>query len=197
MNVVDRFFNRLMDFCMLLAKLMLLAMTIIICVHVFYRYALNRAIRWSEEITMMMMVYMGFFSIAYGVKHRLHLSVNLFYDSLPARIQKIVLKFTDLILMIMGLVLLYFGIGLIKSTMNNIMIATHLPSAMLYGGVPVSGVLIAYFSFINLVGRGQTPETVPAAGAGAEGKVQAAGVRAEREVQAAEQPPADGRADHD
>ena len=70
MNVVDRFFNRLMDFCMLLAKLMLLAMTIIICVHVFYRYALNRAIRWSEEITMMMMVYMGFFSIAYGVKHR-------------------------------------------------------------------------------------------------------------------------------
>ena len=41
--------------------------------------------------------------------------------------------------------------------MNNIMIATHLPSAMLYGGVPVSGVLIAYFSFINLVGRGQTP----------------------------------------
>lgn len=181
---------------MLLAKLMLLAMTIIICVHVFYRYALNRAIRWSEEITMMM-VYMGFFSIAYGVKHRLHLSVNLFYDSLPARIQKIVLKFTDLILMIMGLVLLYFGIGLIKSTMNNIMIATHLPSAMLYGGVPVSGVLIAYFSFINLVGRGQTPETVPAAGAGAEGKVQAAGVRAEREVQAAEQTPAEGRADHD
>ena len=123
MNVIDRFFNRLMDLCMLLAKLMLLTMTIIICIHVFYRYALNQAIRWSEEITMMLMVYMGFFSIAYGVKHRLHLSVNLFYDSLPAGLQRIILKLTDFILMIMGLVLLYFGISLIKSTMHNIMIA--------------------------------------------------------------------------
>jgi TRAP-type C4-dicarboxylate transport system permease small subunit len=151
-NVIDRFFNRLMDLCMLLAKLMLLTMTIIICIHVFYRYALNQAIRWSEEITMMLMVYMGFFSIAYGVKHRLHLSVNLFYDSLPAGLQRIILKLTDFILMIMGLVLLYFGISLIKSTMHNIMIATHLPSAMLYGAVPVSGILIAYFSFVNFTG---------------------------------------------
>lgn len=152
MKYIDTFFNRLLDLCMLLAKLMLVAMTIIICIHVFYRYVLNRGIRWSEEITMMMMVYMGFFSIAYGVKHRLHLSVTVFFDSLPEGLKQAVLKFTDAVLMIMGVVLLYFGIGLIKSTMNNIMVATHLPSAMLYGGVPVSGILIAYFSFINLTG---------------------------------------------
>lgn len=152
MKYIDTFFNRLLDLCMLLAKIMLLAMTIIICVHVFYRYVLNRGIRWSEEITMMMMVYMGFFSIAYGVKHRLHLSVTIFFDNLPEPVRRVVLKFTDAVLMIMGVVLLYFGIGLIKSTMNNIMIATHLPSAMLYGGVPISGILIAYFSFINLTG---------------------------------------------
>lgn len=159
MNRIDRFFNRLMDLCMLLAKLMLLAMTIIICIHVFCRYVLNQAVRWSEEVTMMLMVYMGFFSIAYGVKHRLHLSVNLFYDSLPSSLQSLILKLTDLIMMIMGIVLLYFGIGLIKSTMHNIMIATHLPSAMLYGAVPVSGILIAYFSFVNLIGWKQSTGT--------------------------------------
>ena len=152
MKYVDCFFNKLLDICMLLAKIMLVAMTVIICIHVFCRYALNRGIRWSEEITMMLMVYMGFFSIAYGVKHRLHLSVTILYDSMPEAVQKAVLKFTDAVLMLMGIVLLYFGISLIKSTMNNIMIATHLPSAMLYGGVPVSGVLIAYFSFLNLTG---------------------------------------------
>lgn len=152
MKYIDAFFNRLLDVCMLLAKIMLVVMTIIICIHVFYRYVLNRGIRWSEEITMMMMVYMGFFSIAYGVKHRLHLSVTVFFDTLPESMKNVILKFTDAVLMIMGIVLLYFGIGLIKSTMNNIMIATHLPSAMLYGGVPISGILIAYFSFINLTG---------------------------------------------
>ena len=101
---------------------------------------------------MMMMVYMGFFSIAYGVKHRLHLSVTVFFGILPEPVKRAVLKFTDAVLMVMGIVLLYFGIGLTKSTMNNLMIATHLPSAMLYGGVPISGILIAYFSFVNLTG---------------------------------------------
>ena len=152
MKYIDAFFNRLLDLCMILAKILLVVMTIIICIHEFYRYVLNRSIRWSEEITMMMMVYMGFFSIAYGVKHRLHLSVTVFFDILPEPVKRAVLKFTDAVLMVMGIVLLYFGIGLIKSTMNNLMIATHLPSAMLYGGVPISGILIAYFSFVNLTG---------------------------------------------
>ena len=55
MKYIDAFFNRLLDLCMILAKILLVVMTIIICIHVFYRYVLNRSIRWSEEITMMMM----------------------------------------------------------------------------------------------------------------------------------------------
>lgn len=82
MKYIDAFFNRLLDLCMILAKILLVVMTIIICIHVFYRYVLNRSIRWSEEITMMMMVYMGFFSIAYGVKHRLHCSRSKFLTKL-------------------------------------------------------------------------------------------------------------------
>ena len=53
---------------MILAKILLVVMTIIICIHVFYRYVLNRSIRWSEEITMMMMgCTWGFLVSTYGV----------------------------------------------------------------------------------------------------------------------------------
>ena len=151
MKYIDAFFNRLLDLCMILAKILLVVMTIIICIHVFYRYVLNRSIRWSEEITMMMMVYMGFLVSTYGVNIG-SFECDCVFDILPEPVKRAVLKFTDAVLMVMGIVLLYFGIGLIKSTMNNLMIATHLPSAMLYGGVPISGILIAYFSFVNLTG---------------------------------------------
>jgi TRAP-type C4-dicarboxylate transport system permease small subunit len=149
---IDWFFNALLDLCISIAKAMLVAMVLIICIHVLFRYAFNTGIKWSEEISMMLMVYFGFISITYGVKHNLHLNIVVFFEMFPKIIQKILAKLIHIIIFSIGIVLMLFGFNLIQSTINNVMTATRLPSAMLYGAVPVSGLLIAYFSFANLIG---------------------------------------------
>ena len=105
MKIIDRFFRCFMNVCIWVAKLLLLAMTILVCISVFYRYILGRGITWSDEVSMLLMVWFGFISIAYGVKQKLHLSVELIYNFLPATLQRIFSKVTMAIVSILGSVM--------------------------------------------------------------------------------------------
>ena len=100
---------------------------------------------------MLLMVWFGFISIAYGVKQKLHLSVELIYNFLPATLQRIFSKVTMAIVSILGILMAVYGVLLMQSTMNNVMAATRWPSATLYAVIPVSGILIAYFAFAQCI----------------------------------------------
>lgn len=152
MKYIDTFFNIIMDVCIMIAKILLVGMTILVCVSVFYRYVLNKGIKWSDEVSMLLMVYFGFISIVYGVKEHLHLSVELFYNMFPEKIQNVFQKITMSMVALLGIMMAIYGSLLVKSTMNNVMTATRWPSATLYGIVPVAGVLIAYYAFIDVIG---------------------------------------------
>lgn len=149
---IDYVFNFLLDVLVFAAKVMILAMTIIMCVAVFVRYVLNSGLNWSDEVAMMLMVYVGFISIAYGVKHQLHLSVEIFYNMFPAIVQKIITKINTAIICYLGGMMAYYGALLVKSAWGSAMTATRLPNGVLYAMVPISGVFVAYFSFMQLVG---------------------------------------------
>lgn len=152
MKYIDRAFSFILDVLIFLAKVMLVGMTCIICVHVFYRYVLNSGIKWSEEVSMLLYVYFGFISIAYGVRYKLHLGIELFFNHFPEAIKKICVKIADTVVMICGVLIAINGVQLVQSTGTTVMTTTRWPSYLLYIMVPVLGVMIAYFSFANLIG---------------------------------------------
>jgi len=153
MAFLDRVFDKIMEIYLFMAKLFLIAMVLIIGVQVFFRYVLNQSISWSEEISMLLMVMFGFISIAIGVQKGLHLNISLFYDRFPSSLKFVCDKFVDSTIMGVGLVMVVYGILLIKSTMHAPMPATGLPAATLYCIVPLTGLLIFYYSFSDLIGH--------------------------------------------
>lgn len=153
MAFLDRVFDMIMKIYLIMAKFFLVAMVLIIGVQVFFRYILNRSISWSEEISMLLMVMFGFISIAIGVQKGLHLNISLFYDRFPPVVKIVCDKIVDFVVMGIGLIMLYYGILLIQSTMHAPMAASGLPAATLYGIVPLSGLLIFYYSFSDLIGH--------------------------------------------
>lgn len=161
MVFLDRVFDLIMKIYLFMAKLFLVAMVLIIGVQVFFRYVLNRSISWSEEFSMLLMVMFGFISIAIGVQKGLHLNISLFYDRFPLKIQKVCDKIVDFSVMGIGIVMVVYGIRLIGSTMHAPMPATGLPAATLYCIVPLTGLLVSYYSFSDLIGhkhRGEQKE---------------------------------------
>jgi TRAP-type C4-dicarboxylate transport system permease small subunit len=153
MKYLDKIFGLVMKIYLIIAKILLVAMVVIIGIQVFFRYVLNRSIAWSEEIAMLFMVIFGFISIAIGVERGLHLSISLFYQKFPNAMKLVVDKISNFIVMCIGGIMLFYGVPLLKSTMNSIMPGTGLPAATLYSIVPVTGLLIAYYSFAELIGH--------------------------------------------
>ncbi len=152
MKWIDMFFCTLMDMFMILSKCLLVIMTLIICVSVFFRYVLNSGLSWTDEVAMLFFVWFGFISVAYGVQHKLHIGVELFYNMFPEKVQKVLMKVNYLLVCIVGILLLTNGIQLMESTMTNYMTATRWPTAVRYCPVAISGFLMAYFSFAHFIG---------------------------------------------
>ncbi len=152
MKLIDRFFCLLMDLFMMLSKCLLVIMTLIICLSVFYRRVLNTGLSWTDEVAMLFMVWFGFISMAYGVQRKLHISVNVFYGMMPPKLQIFWNKFINTLVCVIGIVLFVYGIRLMSTTMTNLMTSTRWPTAIRYAPVAIAGLLMSYFSFADLIG---------------------------------------------
>lgn len=144
--------DRIQDCMIYIAMSLLVAMTVLTCVQVFFRYFIGKSIKWSEEVPLILMVWFGFISIAMGVKKRLHISIQLFFNMLPKKMQAILLKLIDLIILIFGVFMLIYGYKLTVSTMGSTLPVTKLPGGIIYAVVPVTSVMIIYDSLMFLLG---------------------------------------------
>jgi TRAP-type C4-dicarboxylate transport system permease small subunit len=88
-----------------LAWVMLLAITLLNIVQVFYRYVLNNALSWSEEASLWMMVWITFVIMPVAYHKGLNISMMLFRDMLKkSRVEYIVRCFFHLIVIVIAVV---------------------------------------------------------------------------------------------
>ncbi len=158
MKVFDYIFHKFHLMMVFGAKIMLLAMVTITAVQVFCRYVLDFSIRWSEEVPLILMVWFGFISMSIGVKKRLHISIEVFYNMFPKPMQKVVNKVVDAIVMAFGIIMIYYGYTLAKLTMTSTLPATKLPTGWLYAIIAVAGVMITFDTFMDLIGYSKLGE---------------------------------------
>lgn len=128
-----------------LGMLFLGSMTVIITYQVICRYFFDRTPSWSEEVSLLLMVWMGFIGLALGVIKGVHIGIEFFISVLPEKMQKIIILFDDLLVGLFGASLLFYGYELVQKTMSSKLPATGWPAATLYGLVPFSGFLIILF----------------------------------------------------
>jgi len=134
------------------AKILLLAMVVLIFSNVFMRYVLNSGIPWSEEVSIVIVVWFTFISLALGVKHRLHISLCLLPDRISPRTDFVLAKITDLATLFLGYVMVRYGWILVQFTSRSILPATEFPASVMYFPLVLSGILVTYEGFMNLLG---------------------------------------------
>lgn len=84
---------------------MLLAITLLNIVQVFYRYVLNNALSWSEEASLWMMVWITFIILPIAYHKGLNISMMLFRDMLKKnRVEYIIRCFFHLIVILIAVV---------------------------------------------------------------------------------------------
>lgn len=132
------------------SKIVLLVMVLIISAQVFSRNFLKYSIRWSEEVALLLMVWMAFIGTAIGVSNDLHISITIFYDRFPKGLQKIIARINQFVTFVFGIFLLYYGARMVASTVTSTLPATKWPSFIFYLMIPVSGFYICHYTFLKL-----------------------------------------------
>jgi TRAP-type transport system small permease protein len=104
----NRFLAGLAVFENWLIMLLLAGTVLILLAQVFFRYALEQPLSWSNEAATDLLVYVAFVGFAIGVRDNAHVALNLFERRLGAQPRKW-LRIGELV--VLGVVLSCIGIG--------------------------------------------------------------------------------------
>lgn len=151
MNTFKSILNKIDALIEYFSSGILLFLVILVFAQVFCRYILKFTPSWTEETSVILMIWMGFIASAIGVKKGMHLTISAVVNLFPKAIQKAFYYFDEIAVLIFGLIMVRYGGELSMHTMMSVMPATQLPTGFLYLCVPVSGVMICFYCVIRMI----------------------------------------------
>jgi TRAP-type C4-dicarboxylate transport system permease small subunit len=117
------------------------------------RYVSNSPSSFTDELAGFLLIWVGMLGAAYATGQRMHLAIDL----LPRRSSPAKQRVFNLVvnLLVAGFAVAVMVVGgarlvFITLTLNQVSSALGLPLGYVYAIVPVSGLLIAYYSILNL-----------------------------------------------
>lgn len=143
----------------------LLAMTAIIGWQVFGRFVLNSSPSWTEQASLILMIWYVMFAAAAGVYEGFHIRIALLEEKLRPRARPL-LRFTALVVAVIGLVLLVYGTQLCWAVRGNSVPSLGVSRAVAYVPLPVSGLLMALFALPQVISGRHTAEDSASEGEG-------------------------------
>ena len=135
---------------LLLAGLLLLAFTITVLLDVVTRVA-AMPILWLQEATLIAFVWGTFLGAAAAQRRGEHFVVTSLGPDVGARRRKVTETLNCTVLLVVGVVVTYFGYVNFLRGFGNQLSVTGLPLATLTGAIPVFGLLITVFTAERLV----------------------------------------------
>lgn len=151
-DILIKLFNILYWLLFQYSKYVLVAVVFITCVQVVLRNVFGGGLRWGQEVSLLLIVWMTFLAMAIGAEKSLHISVELFYHWFPRPVQKFCDVVRDLVILMIGGFFTIYGVQLIKNTMNSTLAATKWPAATLYLTIPIGGICMVIFKLYDLAG---------------------------------------------
>ncbi len=122
--------------------LMIIAMSVITFMQVFYRYVLAASLPWAEEVGRFLVIAITFMGSAYAFREGTHVSVEAFTNLLPDKLAFGVHIFSRLASIAFFLVLFIFGTRYALDNIYHLAPATRISMAIPYMTVPVGSVMI-------------------------------------------------------
>jgi TRAP-type C4-dicarboxylate transport system permease small subunit len=128
--------------CRWLAILLLAVMTTIILSNVFYRYVLDDALPWSEEIAKYLMVWLTFVAAPLAFRMGALVSIQALPNALDGRKNEILQIIIQLIIISLMVMFVDIGIFLTKNAMIQRASSVNFSISYVYASMPIGALMI-------------------------------------------------------
>ena len=145
-KLLDKLLKILVTSCMAL-------MVVVVTWQVLSRYALGDPSPWTEEVARMLLIWVGLLGGVYAYRERAHLGLDLLRQKVGAVGQHRLDMITDVSCGVFALAVLVIGGGsLVQLTweLKQTTAVLGIPMAWVYIVLPLSGVLIVFYSITSL-----------------------------------------------
>lgn len=130
----------------------IITMTLLSAWQVIARYILNNPSTMSEEIIRYMLIWFTLLAAAYVFGQNKHIAILFIRESMPHKMQVFLTYLSQItILLTVVVVFLYGGVKITMLTIPQIAPATGISMGFVYTALPVSGVIILFYTIYNIM----------------------------------------------
>jgi len=151
LSAYDRLLNLISDINIAVCSVMLVTLTVIFGWLVFGRYVLNATPTWVEQVSLLLIVYIGFLGASVGIHKKTHLGVSMFRELSPRPVQRVFEFLSYIIMTAFGLTMAFYGYKLTLFRWPNEIPLIHVTDGLRAIPIMVSGVFIVLFSIGHLI----------------------------------------------
>lgn len=131
------------------------AMTLNVLWQVFSRFIMQNPSSFTEELARYMLVWVGILGASYVAGQKMHLAIDLLPSKLTGKPKIYINLFIELCILIFALAVMVIGgfrLVTITLTLNQISAALQIQLGYVYAVLPISGMLISYYSIFFILG---------------------------------------------
>ena len=129
--------------------IVLTVMLVVVSAQVWYRFALNDPLTWSEEVARYLFVWISFLGSAVGVRSKVHLGIDLIDKLLSPNGRKIMTVVVNLLIQIFLVVVIFWGIRILHVVQFQKSASLGIPMTYPYLAVPVGSAFMLLNSLRN------------------------------------------------
>lgn len=131
---------------------LLLALAVIGCLllQVFFRYALDNPLAWTDEAAIFFFAWLMLLLASICVRERSHVRFTFLINRLPRRVAATLDALIMVLIAAFGVALLITGRDIVELVWGNLSPAVHYPLQALYVALPLQGILLIVHALTNL-----------------------------------------------
>ena len=131
----------------IISATLFIAIFLILIAQIVFRQLFNSPLIWSEELALLLYVWVGILGVSIGVKYEQHVLIDFIYNKLQFKAKKIVFTLIQFIVLISILTLILIGIKLFSRKMIFELTALKISAGWMYAALPSISTLMLYRFF--------------------------------------------------
>jgi TRAP-type C4-dicarboxylate transport system permease small subunit len=149
---MERLFRRFIDLVEWWAMLLLVLMVVLVCLGVFFRYALGASLAWYDEFASYLLVWLTFYGAVVASYHGRHIAFEMVVDRFMRHTRRIVETVAELFVLGFQVVLLYYGWQLTRKMGDETAVSlAWIKMAWVYSVLPITGGVMLLISVERLL----------------------------------------------
>mgnify|MGYP005837250735 CR=1 FL=1 len=149
---MERFIHVLFNLVLgTLLKIIGIIMSLTIILQIFSRIVMIHPFTWTEELSRFSFIWFCFLGSAYALHKKLHMGIDYFYRKYRPEKQRKIELFVQLIILLFGALLVYYGMVLVQLTTIQLSTILRIPMAYMFSVLPITGAFFCLSSISQLL----------------------------------------------